>query len=119
MLKPASESNPEYVHPWSSIANRLSTTEYEDLTVHDTVGIFDGKCTSNLPLLVMPRLSLSLFLSLSLSLRVAVVSGALSERLRVITALAQLAMETPTVRQYMDDVAEREEDWSVFSFFFL
>ena len=90
MLKPASESNPEYVHPWASIADRLSTTEYEDLSVHAIVEIFD--------------------------------------------ALAQLAMETPTVRQYMDEsvhtqslphnvisrgdrlpvvfsVAEREEDW--------
>lgn len=67
MLKPASESNPVFVHDWSGIADMLSNVEYEDMTVYQLVEVFD--------------------------------------------ALSQLAMETPTVRAYMEDVAEREEDW--------
>ena len=47
----------------------LSAVEYEDLSVHQLVEVFD--------------------------------------------ALSQLAMETPTVRAYIDDVAEREEEWEL------
>ncbi len=69
LVKPASESNPVFVPDWSGIADMLSTVEYEDLTVHHLVELFD--------------------------------------------ALSQLAMETPTVRAYLDDVAEREDEWEV------